>query len=93
MHNFQGTIATWISTDWKLQQAFLDFDVVIGSHSGEALAQSLFNILVAFGIEDRLLAVTSDNASNMCKMVNELETLLDEKVCASIQKLKLFQKN
>ena len=80
LHSFEGIIATWITKDWEYEYVVLDFDVVSGSHSGAALAESLHSVLVRFGIDSNLLAITTDNAGNMVTMCQELSQILNLKV-------------
>ena len=79
-YSFQGIIVTWISPSWEFEQIVLDFDVLNGRHTGRALAESLHKVLSDFKICDKLLGVTTDNASNMCTMLVELESLLGSEV-------------
>lgn len=64
-HPFQGVIGTWISDDWVLHNVVLDLTLLRGSHTGENIAQSLWDVLVDYGIVEKLPSVTTDNASNM----------------------------
>ena len=80
MLSFEGISATWITADWEYKQVVLDFDVVAGSHTGKALASSLFSVLQDLGIEKKLLALTTDNAGTLCTMVKELSEIFSAEV-------------
>ncbi|CAG7731444.1 unnamed protein product, partial [Allacma fusca] len=75
--SFHGILATSVDADWKYQQLLLDFDIMKGSHTGKKLAESVFKTLTEFQACDKLLAVTSDNASNMNTMFEELGFLIN----------------
>lgn len=75
---FQGVVAHWITDDWQLQTVVLDLSIIEGSHSGANLAESFGNVLTRFEIWSKLLAVTSDNASNMTTFLKKLETLASD---------------
>ncbi|CAG7827256.1 unnamed protein product, partial [Allacma fusca] len=74
--SFHGILATFIDSDWNFQQLILDFDILRGSHKGKNLAKSVHDVLCEYDITSRLLAITSDNASNMNTMFAELGKLL-----------------
>ena len=60
---------------FKLHEALLDFKQVKGRHTGDALGVVLHNILTEFGLCEKLLCITSDNASNnhrLCRMFQRL---------------------
>lgn len=74
-HPFQGVIARWVSDDWKLNNAVIDLTILSGNHTGKNIAKSFWNVLNEFGLTEKLLSVTTDNASNMDTLFDELETL------------------
>ncbi|KAF5332362.1 hypothetical protein D9758_016948 [Tetrapyrgos nigripes] len=53
----------------------LDFVKVATSHSGENLARVFAEVLAEFGIEEKILSITADNASANDTMISALETL------------------
>ncbi|KAF5324122.1 hypothetical protein D9619_011280 [Psilocybe cf. subviscida] len=63
----------------------LDIVELAKSHSGKNLADTFKKVLADFGVEDKLLGVTCDNASNMDTMIEVLEELLPEFPGASNQ--------
>ena len=57
-----------------MQEALISFEPVNGSHTGKALAEIVMDRLKIFKLEKRIIAVTSDNASNnktLTKALNE----------------------
>ncbi|KAJ3487515.1 hypothetical protein NLJ89_g11705 [Agrocybe chaxingu] len=56
----------------------LDVIELAKSHTGINLALAFVDILKDFGITDKVLAVTCDNATNNDRMIDELETLLPD---------------
>ncbi|GJF01012.1 hypothetical protein PsYK624_173170 [Phanerochaete sordida] len=57
----------------KAESFILDFVKLTKSHTGVYLGQQLTACLKAYGIEDKILGITTDNASNNMTMVAELE--------------------
>jgi hypothetical protein len=43
-------------------------------HTGEIFKDTILTIVAEFGIEDKILALITDNASNMLYGVNQLST-------------------
>jgi hypothetical protein len=59
-----GIIGHWVSPDFEYQERVLEFSELEGFHSGENMAESLQRMLVELRIEEKLLTITADNASN-----------------------------
>jgi hAT family protein len=74
-----GVIGHWLSADFKYQERVLEFSEIIGSHSGENMAETLQKMLVELRIEEKLLTITADNASNNETLASELYFNLSEK--------------
>ncbi|CAG7718885.1 unnamed protein product [Allacma fusca] len=77
--SFHGIIACFISSDWKYEEIMLDFDMIVGHHTGKNLASSLCKVLENYSIIDKVISITCDNASNCDAFVKEFETLCKEK--------------
>lgn len=71
----------YINTRWKLQDKLLDFIPMRGSHTGEAMAKEVIQVLTAANIKHQLLAVTCDNAGNNGTLTRSLQKLLQEQGC------------
>jgi hypothetical protein len=54
----------FIDVDWRYREVLLGFEPLHGSHTGVNLSVVLLDILKQHKIEDRVFAVTTDNASN-----------------------------
>ncbi|CAG7824281.1 unnamed protein product, partial [Allacma fusca] len=76
--SFHGILASWIDADWNFQQVGLDFDILNGNHKGKSLAASMFKVMNEYGIASKLMAITTDNASNTDTMFLELQKILSE---------------
>jgi hypothetical protein len=64
MKPFLGITAHWTDEDWCLQEVLLDLVPLTGPHSGENLCTAFVDTCSDFGILTKLLAVTTDNATN-----------------------------
>ncbi|CAB4467221.1 unnamed protein product [Rhizophagus irregularis] len=60
----------WITKDWRLQDKLLDFIDLSGPHSVKNLCNTFIKSCHKFGILAKILAVTSDNASNNLTFIN-----------------------
>ncbi|CAG7832857.1 unnamed protein product, partial [Allacma fusca] len=69
--SFHGIIASWISESWEYKETLIGMDILNGNHSGKTLAESLFKVINEFGIADKILGVTTDNAANCDTMFKE----------------------
>ncbi|KAJ4922008.1 hypothetical protein JOQ06_004027, partial [Pogonophryne albipinna] len=59
-------------TDFKLRSNLLDCFVVAESHTSQNLAQELSRVAKEWGIQDKIAACVTDNASNIVKAVNDI---------------------
>ncbi|KAJ3504337.1 hypothetical protein NMY22_g17960 [Coprinellus aureogranulatus] len=72
---FIGVIIQYIERG-LIQSLTLDFIKLTAAHTGQYLATQLAECLQEFGIEDRILGFTGDNASNNDTLVEELSMLI-----------------
>src|SRR5579863_6774603 len=77
---FQGIMVQGVTNDWEIFTAPLDLSILEGSHTGENLAKSFFDVIAQFELQDKIHSVTTDNASNMDTFFEHLEILLAEAV-------------
>jgi len=61
---FLGVMGYYITDDWEYKEILIGFEPLLGSHTGEHLAQVVNSLLVTYKLENRLLTITTDNASN-----------------------------
>jgi len=71
--DFFGILCSFVDKDWKLRIIALDFAVLQSEHTSEYLADILWRVLEDFEITDKVISVTTDNASNMVAMIRELQ--------------------
>jgi len=71
----------FVDIDWVYHEILLGFMPVHGQHTGAHLAEVLLGVLSDHGIVDRVIAITTDNASNNKTMV--------ESLCESIRQIDL----
>jgi len=76
---FLGIVARWISDDWVLKTMVIDMKLLEGPHTGKNLASAVSETLDDFGLWDKLLAITADNAGNMDTFFTELSAIASSK--------------
>lgn len=64
----------FLDQNWKYREILLSFEPLHGKHSGVNLGQVLFECLQEHRIIDRVLAITTDNASNNDTLVSNMQT-------------------
>jgi hypothetical protein len=78
---FMAVTGHFIDQDWNYREILLGFEPLHGTHIGGNIGAVLFQLLQKYQIEDRVLTVTTDNASN--------NTTLLESIQHSLQALEL----
>lgn len=71
----------FVDANWDYHEILLGFMPVHGQHTGSNLADILLGVLQQQNIADRVIAITTDNASNNKTLVDSL--------CDSIERLEL----
>jgi hypothetical protein len=66
----------FIDSEWRYREVLLGFEPLSGSHSGFNLAPILKDVLHKYDIANRVLAMTTDNASNNKTLAKHLENML-----------------
>ncbi|CAI5532078.1 unnamed protein product [Closterium sp. Naga37s-1] len=61
---FVAVTCHYVTSDFQLKQAVIDFRELKGSHTGDLIADELEEVLREWGLEKMLFAVTCDNAEN-----------------------------
>lgn len=64
--------AYFIDKHWRYREILLSFEPLEGTHSGANLSIVLMELLQKHNIVDRVLAVTTDNASNNNTLIESL---------------------
>ena len=73
---FMAVTGYFIDQEWNYREILLGFEPLQGSHTGVNLGAVLFELLQQHHIEDRVLAVTCDNASNKKTLINNIQESL-----------------
>lgn len=68
--------AYWITGDWSMAEALIGFESVHGNHTGVSLGQIVIARLDFFEITSRVIALTTDNASNNNTLTETLNKAL-----------------
>lgn len=61
---FMAVTGYFLDQDWNYCEVLLGFEPLHGSHSGAHLSETVIRILQKHGIDNRVLSITTDNASN-----------------------------
>jgi hypothetical protein len=75
-HAFLAITGYFIDAGWRYREVLLGFEGLEGKHSGLNLCTVLRVVLDKYGIADRILAITTDNASNNGTLTKELQQAL-----------------
>ncbi|CAG8777481.1 12142_t:CDS:2, partial [Cetraspora pellucida] len=68
----------WIDNKWKMYHILLDLVPLHERHTGKTIANTVYNTINYFDLEENIISVTTDNASNMDIFKYEFEWLLFE---------------
>jgi len=72
---FLAIMAHCIDNTWVMKKQLLDFRIIDGEHSGENLAAIMYEVLVDYKLNGKVLALTTYNASNNDTMMREMSRL------------------
>ncbi|GET52283.1 zinc finger BED domain-containing protein RICESLEEPER 2-like [Rhizophagus irregularis DAOM 181602=DAOM 197198] len=76
---YLGVTMHYINNNWELKNLLLDLISINGSHTAGLITSKLLQILKEFSISNNILALTTDNGSNMIACGNnQLATELDQ---------------
>lgn len=74
---FMAITGYFIDRDWNYCEILLGFEPLDGPHSGLNLSHVLLELFHKYNITGRILAITSDNASNNTTMVQVVQASID----------------
>jgi hypothetical protein len=74
---FMAITGYFIDLDWHYREILLGFEPLHGSHKGADLSVVLLDLLKNHQIEDRVLTMTTDNASNNTTLHDSIKEALD----------------
>ncbi|KAG8709763.1 hypothetical protein FRC08_018078, partial [Ceratobasidium sp. 394] len=80
---FLAITGSWITHDWRLEETLLDFVELRSTHDGLSMANAVASALSELGIEEKVVALVSDNASNNGTLIEHLSTMLEKSAPAS----------
>ncbi|GKE35932.1 zinc finger BED domain-containing protein RICESLEEPER 2-like protein [Tanacetum coccineum] len=64
----------WIEPDtWQMMKRVISFEEFSSPHTGEALFKMLIKVLTTFNLEDKVMSITLDNASNNTSAMDKLK--------------------
>jgi hypothetical protein len=72
--SFCGMTIHYIDDEWKIHENLLAFKYLEGDHDGLNLSTALIEVLEDYGIADRLLGATADNASTNLTMLEHMQS-------------------
>jgi hypothetical protein len=70
---FLAITGYFLDRDWNYREVLLDFEPIYGTHTGVNLSTVLLENLQQFNVHDRVLAITTDNASNNNTLVASIQ--------------------
>lgn len=73
---FMAVTGYFIDQDWNYREILLGFEPLHGTHTGGNLGTVLFQLLQKHQIEDSVLTVTTDNASNNSTLLESIQDSL-----------------
>ncbi|EED16642.1 hypothetical protein TSTA_017170 [Talaromyces stipitatus ATCC 10500] len=85
-----AVICHWATEDFEDCQLVIHFGHLKGSHTGENMAKEIQEVLQNFDLEQKLVAICGDNASNNPTLCCSLHKLLKQRFVDSVQKLNLL---
>ena len=71
--SYMCLVAHFIDKNWNMQCRVLNFVELDPPHSGNVIAQAVFECVAAWKIEDKIISITLDNASNNDVVVRGLK--------------------
>ena len=54
----------WIDESWEMNSLLIGFEQIIGLHDGESIANQFLGVFKLYDLQNSILSVTLDNASN-----------------------------
>ena len=73
---FMAVTGYFLDQHWEYREILLGFEPLSGSHSGVNLSEVVLKLLQQHEITDRVLAVTTDNATNNKTMISSIQESL-----------------
>jgi hypothetical protein len=77
---FLAITGYFIDANWRRHEFLVSFDPITGSHEGRNLANIVIQALIRDNLSRRILAVTTDNASNNGTLMDALMVSLQQEL-------------
>lgn len=71
--SFFAVTAHWLDEDWKHNDITIGFESIVGAHTAQIYLTLFVEVIRRFGLQKKILCITSDNGSNLIKMMKDLE--------------------
>jgi hypothetical protein len=75
--SFMAVTGYFLDQEWNYREILLGFEPLYGSHTGAYLSTILLDLLEKHGITNRVLTITTDNASNNGTLVGSLQEAVE----------------
>nr|GEU73270.1 protein ABCI7, chloroplastic [Tanacetum cinerariifolium] len=76
--SYMCVTAHWIKPDtWQIMKRVISFEEFSSPHTGHALFKMLIKVLTNFNLEDKVMSITLDNASNNTSAMDKLKLKYD----------------
>jgi hypothetical protein len=73
--SYMCLVAHFIDKNWNMQCRVLNFVELDPPHSGHVISQAVFECVVAWKIEDKIISITLDNAANNDVAIRNLKAM------------------
>lgn len=73
---FMAVMGYFLNSDWNYCKVLFGFEHLHGSHTGAYLSETVIQIFQRHGIADRVLSITTDNASNNNTMIQGIQDMV-----------------
>ena len=71
-HRYLGLTATWINQNFEIMDVLLEIIYFLTSHTADAIANTIKNIIKKWEIENHVVSITIDNGANMIAAIQKL---------------------
>ena len=71
-HRYLGLTATWINQNFEIMDVLLEIIYFLTSHTADAIANTIKNIIKKWEIENHVVSITTDNEANMIAAIQKL---------------------
>ncbi|XP_039786943.1 uncharacterized protein LOC120653078 [Panicum virgatum] len=76
--DYISVVAHYINSDWQLEKRVLGLVLIDVSHNGQNIADRAASVLADYGLTEKVLAATLDNASSNASAMQKLKPVLSK---------------